>query len=292
MTYFDRIMLEYYRVLNNAWQREVRESAMQAIRALSDIPRHERLNRTHIDDVLAVIDSNLGEDFSSAVRAETKAYIQRCMLPGLNDAQKQVPHNTRIGLYGAREKRLETVITRQNLFWIGERYGTDISQKFRSTLTEAVASGYTKKMLQEKLAEQFKDLGAKSQHYWQGLAEHTALRIREFGRLEGYRKAGARYYRLVVVLDDRTSDICRALAAQNKVYPLSDALDVMEDLLAIDPKQHSLESARERTKELAPWVSDDMIERNASGKPTGVSGSHTPFPPFHWKCRTGTEVVI
>ncbi len=292
MTYFDRVMLEYYRVLNNAWQREVRESATQAIRALSDIPRHERLNRTHIDDVLAVIDSNLGEDFSSAVRTETKAYIQRCMLLGLSDAQKQVPHNTRIGLYGVREKRLETVITRQNLFWIGERYGTDISQKFRSTLTEAVASGYTKKMLQEKLSGQFKDLGQKSQHYWQGLAEHTALRIREFGRLEGYRKAGAKYYRLVVVLDDRTSDICRALAAQNKVYPLSDALEVMEDLLAIDPKQHSLESVRERTKELAPWVSDDMIERNASGRPTGVSGSHTPFPPFHWKCRTGTEVVI
>jgi hypothetical protein len=95
----------------------------------------------------------------------------------------------------------------------------------------------------------------------------------------------------VVVLDDRTSDICRALAAQNKVYPLSDALEVMEDLLAIDPKQHSLESARERTKELAPWVSDDQIERSASGKPTGVSGSHTPFPPFHWKCRTSTSVM-
>jgi len=292
MNYFDRIMIEYYRVLNNAWQREVRESATQAIKALSDIPRHERLDRTHIDDVLSVIDSNLGEDFSSAVRAETKAYIQRCMLLGLDDAQKQVPHNTRIGLYGSREKRIETVITRQNLFWIGERYGTDISQKFRSTLTEAVATGYTKKMLQERLAEQFKDLGTKSQHYWQGLAEHTALRVREFGRLEGYRKAGARYYRLVVVLDDRTSDICRALAAQNKVYPLSDAIEVMEDLLSIDPKQHSLDSARERTKELAPWVSDDQIERNASGRPTGVSGSHTPFPPFHWKCRTGTEVVI
>ncbi|MCD4827920.1 MAG: hypothetical protein K8R90_00625 [Candidatus Cloacimonetes bacterium] len=153
------------------------------------------------------------------------------------------------------------------------------------------SAGYTKKMLRQKLAEQFKDLGEKSQHYWQGLAEHTALRIREFGRLEGYRKAGAKGYRLVVVLDERTSDICRALAAEGKVYPLSDAIDTMNQLLDIDTKQHSLESAREKTKEIAPWVSDKQVVRDASGEPIGVSGSHTPFPPFHWRCRTGTEVV-
>ena len=108
------------------------------------------------------------------------------MLLGLNDAQKQVPHNTRIGLYGAREKRLETVITRQNLFWIGERYGTDISQKFRSTLTEAVAFGYTKKMLQEKLAEQFKDLGTKIAALLAGLGgAHRAedSGVRQAGRV-------------------------------------------------------------------------------------------------------------
>jgi len=40
---------------------------------------------------------------------------------------------------------------------------------------------------------QFNDLSNRSAHYWQGLAEHTALRIREFGRLQGYKKAKARY---------------------------------------------------------------------------------------------------
>ncbi|MCD4828209.1 MAG: hypothetical protein K8R90_02100 [Candidatus Cloacimonetes bacterium] len=291
MTYFDRAMIEYYRVLNNAWKKEVKQAARQAIRALSDIPRHHRLDSGHIDDILAVIDSNLGEDFAALVRDDTKAYVQRCLLLGLGDAQKQVPHNTSIGLYGIRERKLETLIARQNMFWIGERYNADIADKFKTTLTEAVSAGYTKKMLQQKLAEQFKDLGEKSHHYWQGLAEHTALRIREFGRLEGYRKAGAKGYRLVVVLDERTSDICRALAAEGKVYPLADALDTMNQLLDIDTRQHSLESVREMTKEIAPWVSDKQVVRNASGEPIGVSGSHTPFPPFHWRCRTGTEVV-
>jgi hypothetical protein len=41
----------------------------------------------------------------------------------------------------------------------------------------------------DKLKEYCQHLGKKSAHYWQGLAEHTALRVREFGWLEGYRKA-------------------------------------------------------------------------------------------------------
>ena len=40
--------------------------------------------------------------------------------------------------------------------------------------------------------DQFNDLANRSSNYWQGLAEHTALRIREFGRLQGYKKAKAR----------------------------------------------------------------------------------------------------
>jgi hypothetical protein len=46
-------------------------------------------------------------------------------------------------------------------------------------------------MLADTLKDQFNDLANRSFHYWQGLAEHTALRIREFGRLQGYKKAKA-----------------------------------------------------------------------------------------------------
>jgi hypothetical protein len=128
-------------------------------------------------------------------------------------------------------------------------------------------------------------------NYWQGLAEHTALRIREFGRLQGYKKANARYYKLVVILDDRTSDICRALAAQDKLYPLNDALEVMDNLMALDTKSNSLDDAQEYIKALAPWIKDDQIEYDSEMNPVGVSGAHTPFPPFHWKCRTTSSIL-
>jgi hypothetical protein len=288
MQYYDQIMLEYYRVLNNAWKTEVKDAAYLAIQMLSDMPRSEKVSKTQIDKLMDIINTQLGDDFASQVNEPTKAYIDRCIRLGLRDTQVQAPIKTSIGLWGIEDQHLSSTIQKQQIFWLGNHFDADIRQNFADVLSKAIDQGYTKEMLTETLKQQFSDIGEKSQAYWQGLAEHTALRIREFGRLQGYKKAQAKYYKLVVILDDRTSDICRALAAQDKVYPLNDATDVMDNLMALDTKSNSLDDARDYIKALAPWVSNDQIVYNSNDEPIGVSGAHTPFPPFHWKCRTTT----
>jgi hypothetical protein len=291
MQYYDQIMLEYYRVLNNAWKTEVKDAAYLAIQMLSDMPKSEKVSKTQIDKLMDIINTQLGDDFSSQVNEPTKAYIDRCIRLGMRDTQVSVPVKTSIGLWGIEDQHLSSTIQKQQIFWLGNHFDADIRQNFADVLSKAIEQGYTKEMLTETLKQQFSDIGEKSQAYWQGLAEHTALRIREFGRLQGYKKAQAKYYKLVVILDDRTSDICRALAAQDKVYPLNDATEVMDNLMALDTKSNSLDDARDYIKALAPWVSNDQIVYNSNDEPIGVSGAHTPFPPFHWKCRTSTQII-
>ncbi len=288
MNYYDKLMLEYYRVLNNAWKTEIRDATRLAIQMLSDIPRAEKLNRDSIDKLMGIINAQLGDDFAALVNEPTKAIIDRCVRLGLKDTQVQAPTKTSIGLWGIEDQHLSSTIQKQQLFWIGNHFEADVRQNFANTLTKAIEQGYTKEMLADTLKQQFGDIAEKSSYYWQGLAEHTALRIREFGRLQGYKKAKARYYKLVVILDDRTSDICRALAAQDKTYPLNDAIEVMDNLMALDTKSNSLDDARDYIKALAPWIKDDQIEYDSEMNPVSVSGAHTPFPPFHWKCRTST----
>jgi len=291
MNYYDRLMLDYYRVLNNAWRKELREAAYQAIQMLSELSDAERLDKGRIDALMTVINQNLGSDFMMAVSRETKAFVERSLRLGLQDVRTQVKVSISIGLWGIKDQQLASQIQNQNLFWIGKHFGTDISDGFRNTLTKAMEQGFTREQLANALREQFSDLGEKSHAYWQGLAEHTALRIREFGRLSGYEKAGVKYYRLVNPMDDRTSEICWALVSQNKIYPLDVALEVRDNLMDIDVNAEGLEEAREQVKALAPWVRESQIERDADGNPVGISGAHTPFPPFHWKCRTETEIV-
>jgi len=82
------------------------------------------------------------------------------------------------------------------------------------------------------------------------------------------------------------------LAVQDKVYPLNDALDVMDNLMALDTKSSSLDDCQrlhQSTRSL-DWIKDDQIEYDSEMNPVGVSGARTPFPPFHWKCRTQTAI--
>ena len=292
MTTFDKLMLDYYRVLNNAFRAQLKEAAYLAIQMLADLPRAQRLNDRTVRDLMGIINQELGTDFATAVSRETKAYVERSLRLGIQDVSRELKGNISIGLWGIQDQTLSNTITSQNLFWIGNHFGADIQADFTATLQNAIASGFTRDQLADALKQQFQDLGDKSSHYWQGLAEHTALRIREFGRLSGYEKAGARYYRLTNPMDSRTSEICWALVSEGKLYPLDVALEVRDNLMNIDMQKDGLDAAREQIKALAPWIKESQIERDSDGNPVGVSGAHTPFPPFHWKCRTKTEIVL
>jgi hypothetical protein len=62
MNYYDKLMLEYYRVLNNAWKTEIRDAARLTIQILNDMPRAKKLNQSSIDKLMGIIDTQLGDD--------------------------------------------------------------------------------------------------------------------------------------------------------------------------------------------------------------------------------------
>ena len=65
MNYYDKLMLEYYRVLNNAWKSEIKDAARLAIQMLSDMPRAEKINKDSIDKLMGIINTQLGDDFAA-----------------------------------------------------------------------------------------------------------------------------------------------------------------------------------------------------------------------------------
>jgi len=61
MNYYDQLMLEYYRDLNNAWKIEIRDATRLAIQMLSDMPRAEKINKDSIDKLMSIINTQLGD---------------------------------------------------------------------------------------------------------------------------------------------------------------------------------------------------------------------------------------
>ncbi len=255
-SYYDKLMLQYYQVLNNAWKSELKDAAKKAIINLASLSDYEKVNTQFLDDTMYLINQSLGEEFAATVTKPTQIFMEKCVKLGVGDVQNELPTSISIGLWGMKDQRLAANMKQQQVFWVGNHFDADVAAKFSDSLHKAMEQGYTTKMLKETLMNQFADLAKKSSAYWQGLAEHTALRVREFGRLNGYEKAGAKGYKLINPMDERTSDICRALIKEDKVYPLDVALDVRDKLMAVEMQPGSLAKAREQIKAIAPWVSD------------------------------------
>ena len=60
----------------------------------------------------------------------------------------------------------------------------------------------------------------------------------------------------------------------------------------VPEKQIPQSVAKAKDKSIPEVVKSEVVEYDPHGKAIGVSGSHTPFPPFHWKCRTTTEILF
>lgn len=284
---YDLIMRKYYKVLINAWEDEMKKTARKAVQMLYNMSG-DKLDSNDVLEIDRLIRTKLGEEFSAAVGNEVFSLTEKAVQQGFAEAATEAKFQIS---WQFKEQNVADIMGRQNLFWVRNHYGADISEKFTQSLTTAVKEGLRKDELASLLRKQFRDMTKGGISYFRGLAEHTMLRMREFGRLSGYERAGAIGYRLIVVVDDRTSDICMALHNEDRVYPLTEALQIRDKLMAINPQDDNLETARNTIKALAPWVKEENVIYDSDNNPVGVQGAYTPFPPFHWRCRTTTAMV-
>ena len=93
--------------MNNAWRREIKEAAYLAITLLHDA-RGDRarsdLTAREINQIMEIINQNLGQDFAAAVTSQTKVYIDRALRLGLQDVRTELRGQISIGLWNVRDQ--------------------------------------------------------------------------------------------------------------------------------------------------------------------------------------------
>lgn len=283
--YFQKLMTDYYLVLINAWDEKLKESARYAITQLAALGPSQRVNEQFLADLDYVIRQKMGKDFVSALDADVKTF---CELTYKSSSQESQFAGMKFSFTPADQRNIE-VLHDQQSFWLRNHYDDMIAKRINSILEESIEGNYTNRELAQMLESEFSSLVQGSRVYYEGLADHTALRIREFGRLKNYERFEAQYYKIVAVMDNRTSDICRAL--NGKIFPLEPALKSMNAIFEVHEKYTNFEEAKEHLKRISPFITEDQVEYGANGQPQGVRGMSTPFPPFHWRCRTRTVMI-
>jgi SPP1 gp7 family putative phage head morphogenesis protein len=249
------------------------------------MPKNARLDESQVRAIERVIANNLGENFANSVYPETRKFTE---ISYKLSAQENQFRNARISFGPIDVQNIETAKS-NGVFWIKSHYDTAISDKLADIINTNISENNSSTQLANELKTEFSSISKQSDSYFQGLAEHTGLRVREFGRLHNYHRLGATHYQIVAVIDDRTSDIC--LALDGKIFPLEPALKSIDAMMRVQEETSDPDEAKERLKEIAPFIRDDQIEYNDAGIPYGISGEHVGFPPFHWRCRSRTIML-
>jgi hypothetical protein len=85
------------------------------------------------------------------------------------------------------------VIQNANLFWIGNSWNSHTNRVVKNVLVDYFQQGLSRQQVTSRFAQDFAGLTRRNQHYWEMLADHTATRTREIGRVGAYEAAEVEY---------------------------------------------------------------------------------------------------
>jgi len=119
--------------------------------------------------------------------------------------------------------------------------------------------------------------------YWDLVANAGASRAYHYGYAKTARINGYLRYRFVAVMDDRTTEICRAMSG--KVFEVQSALDIMEAGFAateFDPLAIA---------DFMPWPSESEAPQILASSSAALAAAGILIPPMHPYCRSTIQVI-
>jgi hypothetical protein len=162
-------------------------------------------------------------------------------------------------------------------YFTNNYFTTQVAPQLRGIVQNAINTGVldeeTYRLVRQTMADRLYSVP-----YWRIVANAAASRGYHYGAVKAGMIVGKRAYRLVAVLDDRTSDICRTL--NGKEFWLADA-EVQATRIAV--------AENDEIKTVAPWVKN--VEQVLGKSATELRDAGYLLPPFHANCRTTIQFV-
>ena len=162
---------------------------------------------------------------------------------------------------------------RNNFYWMRSEF----NDKFQSRLmdiTQKVFEGeIPRTQMAAKLKEEFSNELKMDMSYFEGVSDHIISQSQNIARVNQARKYDAPFYKVVAIMDSKTSDICRSM--NGRVIPAEH----------LERQANAITAAKSMAakKAAATWRNEPYLGR--SDKMDANFG----LPPYHFRCRT--EVV-
>lgn len=248
-----------------------------------------RMRERSMAGALSVLTASLGAIATVGRRVVRTQLIDR----GFLSARGTAPGGIRVAasLSQVDEAAVARLAGNQT-FWIGEFWSKHLSARVAATVRrEALERGLGRaevgRILRGVVSGEFPGVSVpgtyrgSSESYFRMLAGTVRNHASTFGALTGLEQAGFDRYRIVAVMDERTSEVCRTM--NGRTFSVPTGLKQMnETVLAEDP---------EELKAAAGWKSAEAVRQaagdgDARSQEHGLAAAGLALPPYHGSCRT------
>lgn len=214
----------------------------------------------------------------------------------------------------ALDRRITTFLVRSETLFVTDAAGRRLEalgSRAREIVARGLAAGQDRSSISAELAAAAEhELTGRTPHYWDVVASAFIGRARAHAQVSSYAEAGIETFRVVAVLDEHTSDVCRFLHGQ--VVTVAAALETFA-------RAERARSPR-ALRRAAPWVrrrGGALIVDHSSGEHTlaqitrsgvgarddvgefephvagdGLAALGIGLPPYHGLCRSTTEPIL
>ena len=162
---------------------------------------------------------------------------------------------------------------RNNFYWVGKEFNKDFSDRLKDIIESAFRGEVARSELAGRLKEEFASELKQSVRYFEGVSDHIISQNQNISTVNQARKYGVKYYKVVAVMDSRTSAICRSM--NGRLIPAEH----------IERQCDNIMNAKDMAskKAAATWAKAPYNGRSDK------MDSNFGMPPYHFKCRT--EIV-
>lgn len=159
---------------------------------------------------------------------------------------------------------------RKGFYWMGVEYNEALQKRLKDLIEKTFKGEIANEDIGAVLRDEFGSLIGANESYFKGVAEHISLQSQNISRVMQGKKYGVKYYKVVAVMDSRTSEICRSM--HGRIIPASHLENQAQKILSAKNMSQK--------KNAAIWQSKAYNGR--SDKMDANFG----LPPYHFRCRT------
>lgn len=159
---------------------------------------------------------------------------------------------------------------RKSFYWMGKEYNENLQNRLKDKIEGVFKGEIELDSIGAELKREFSSILSADESYFKGVSDHIALQARNVATVTQGAKYGVKYYKILAIMDARTTQICRSM--HGRIIPAAHLEAQAEKIL----NANSLASK----KAAAAWRSEAYL-----GKSDKMD-SNFGLPPYHFRCRT------